>query len=55
MERRVPRTSPKGASPTMFGIYVFVVLVAVGLLFAKLRGRGNDRPSVTRVVPPKSR
>jgi len=39
----------------MFGIYVFVGLVAAALLFAKLRGRGNDRPSVTRIVPPKSR
>lgn len=39
----------------MFGVYVLLGLVAAGLVFAKLRGRGNDRTNVTRIVPPKFR
>jgi hypothetical protein len=36
----------------MFGFSILVGLVAAGFIFAKLRGRGNEKPSVTRLMPP---
>ncbi|MBI3663100.1 MAG: hypothetical protein HY234_08645 [Acidobacteria bacterium] len=36
---------------TAFGLFAGVVVV--GFVFAKLRSRGNEKPSVTKLMPPK--
>jgi hypothetical protein len=36
----------------MFGLSIFAGLVAAGFLLAKLRGRGNEKPNVTRLMTP---
>jgi hypothetical protein len=37
----------------MYAIGLFAGMVVVGFVFAKLRGRNNDKPSVTSLMPPK--
>jgi hypothetical protein len=37
----------------MYAIGVFAGVLVVGFLISKVRSRSNEKPSVTRLMPPK--
>jgi len=37
----------------MFAFGVFAGVIVFGFLISRVRSRGNDKPSVTRLMPPK--
>jgi hypothetical protein len=47
---RVPKIHDIGATDNMFGLTIFAGLLAAGIVFATLRSRGNEKPTVTRLV-----